>query len=150
MCNKKQRQPKSLLIYENLGFGLLKAYITFENWVQILLKMLPIKTLLIPMNKCFSPHTNHTRWVAMMVLLYHLMVPLLDLRFDREMKIPHRQKSTLILQLLSSLLLLPSTALVSEPLKATKTSRHCDPIRKDLVSSWKRISARGRIKVSTW
>lgn len=74
----------------------------------------------------------------------------LDLRFDREMKIPHRQKSTLILQLLSSLLLLPSTALVSEPLKATKTSRHCDPIRKDLVSSWKRISARGRIKVSTW
>lgn len=74
LCNKKQRQPKSLLIYENLGFSLLKAYITFENWVHMLLKMLPIKILFIAMNKCFSLHTNHTRWVAMTVLLYHQMV----------------------------------------------------------------------------
>lgn len=75
LCNRKQRQPKSLLIYEYLGFGILKAYITFENWTQTLLKMLPIKNLFIAMSKCFSLHTNHTHWVAAMVLQYHQMVP---------------------------------------------------------------------------
>lgn len=70
LYNRKQRQPKSLFIYENLGFGLLKAYITFENWTQMLLKTLPIKNLFIALNKCFSLHTNHTRWVATMVLQY--------------------------------------------------------------------------------
>lgn len=43
LCNRKQRQPKPSLIYEDLGFGLLTAYITFENWTQTLLKIFPIK-----------------------------------------------------------------------------------------------------------
>lgn len=89
LCNRKWRQPKSLLIYENLGLGLLKAYITFENWTQMLLKMQLIKkqtTLFIAINKCFSLHTNHTCWVAvMMVLQYYQDGPTeLDLRCDEE------------------------------------------------------------------
>lgn len=109
LCNRKQRQPKSLLIYENLGFGLLKAYITFENGTQTLLKMLPIKKpvrcnepVLFTTHKPYSLHSSDGPAVPSDGPTE------LDLRYDEEMKTPHRQKPMLILELFSTLLLLPT------------------------------------------
>lgn len=109
LCNRKQRQPKSLLIYENLGFGLLKAYITFENWTQTLLKTLPIKKPVCCNEQVlFTVHKPHSLGSSDGPTVPSDGPTVLGLRCNEEVKSPHKQEPTLVCELLSTLSLLPT------------------------------------------